>query len=224
MTVLNLLQKKGIHPRKKAGTHGGEYASPCPACGGRDRFLTWPDQGDGGTWYCRGCGKGGDAIEFLREYDGLDFAQACTELGVQRKAKRRPLTLPRSGREKTGKAFSPKLHQQPEDLWQKKAGELLEHAHAQLLSNPAELARLQRRGLPLEAVRHFKLGWLPGEKKRDCYHRARSAWGLPEETDDKGKPRKLWDTPGPGHSGPGDVTRRNQPGAPPAHPPSRRRP
>lgn len=192
MMVLDLLRDMEISPRKKAGTHGGEYASPCPACGGGDRFLVWPEQGESGTWYCRGCDKGGDAIAFLREFRGMSFAEACEVLGVKREVQRRPLTVPKPKGERTGEAFTPKEHKSPEALWQKKAGELLAYAHAKLLANPAELARLERRGLPLGAVKHFTLGWLPGEKGRDCYHRARSAWGLPEEKDTQGKIKKLW--------------------------------
>ncbi|MBV9711108.1 MAG: hypothetical protein JO011_09365, partial [Ktedonobacteraceae bacterium] len=29
--------------RRVASTHGGEYAGPCPFCGGTDRFRVWPD-------------------------------------------------------------------------------------------------------------------------------------------------------------------------------------
>lgn len=194
--VLELLQSHGITPKKKAGTHGGEYASPCPSCGGRDRFLCWPEQGEHGTWYCRGCDKGGDAIEFLRVFDDLTFAEACQRLGVSREYSRKPLSVPRS---KSGpEAFTPKVHESPQELWQGKAAELLAYAHKQLLNSPAELARLAARGLPREAVERFRLGWLPGERNKntgqiaDCYYRARAAWGLPEVLNDKGEPKKLW--------------------------------
>lgn len=198
--VLELLQSHGITPKKKAGTNGGEYASPCPACGGRDRFMCWPEQGEHGTWWCRGCDKGGDAIEFLRVFDGLSFAEACERLGVSREYQRKPLSVPKS---KSGPdAWTPKEYAAPEgvrrDLWQPKAAELLGYAHKQLLDNPAEMARLAARGLPREAVERFRLGWLPGERNKktgqiaDCYYRARAAWGLPEVLNDKGEPKKLW--------------------------------
>ncbi|MEY4631059.1 MAG: Zinc-binding domain of primase-helicase, partial [Pseudomonadota bacterium] len=29
-----------------------EYAGPCPWCGGKDRFIVWPAQGNGGRFYC----------------------------------------------------------------------------------------------------------------------------------------------------------------------------
>ena len=44
--------------RKVASTHGGEYAGPCPWCGGEDRFRVWPYADRPGYW-CRQCGKNG---------------------------------------------------------------------------------------------------------------------------------------------------------------------
>lgn len=37
---------------RQANTWGGEWAGPCPFCGGRDRFRVWADLG---RWSCRGC-------------------------------------------------------------------------------------------------------------------------------------------------------------------------
>ena len=36
-----------------------------------------------GIWKCFGCGKGGDAIQFLREYKNYTYIQACNELGIE---------------------------------------------------------------------------------------------------------------------------------------------
>ena len=82
--IEQLVQQRGLKAVKVAGTHGGEYACPCPACGGKDRFRFWPAQGEGGTWYCRQCGKGGDCIQFLRDFEGLSYAEACRRLGRER--------------------------------------------------------------------------------------------------------------------------------------------
>ena len=64
---------------------GGEFCGPCPSCGGRDRFLIWPEHSSGATggrFLCRGCGVQGDALEFLREFRGLSYAEACEELRI----------------------------------------------------------------------------------------------------------------------------------------------
>ena len=143
---------------------------------GSDRFLVWPEQGERGTWYCGGCCKGGDAIEFLRVFDGLSFADACARVGVRREEYQRKdafgckswsklrnveqLALPQT----KGPVFTPRAHAAPAALWQQKAGELLAYAQRQLLGNAPELERLARRGLPREAGEHFGLGLLPGEK------------------------------------------------------------
>jgi phage/plasmid primase-like uncharacterized protein len=60
---------------RKAG--GGEYAGPCPTCGGRDRFSVNIRKG---IWICRGCAKGGDDIDLLRHLDGINFAEALAAI------------------------------------------------------------------------------------------------------------------------------------------------
>ena len=35
---------------------------------------------DEGLWYCFGCGAGGDLIQFVMQYEGLDFAEAVRSL------------------------------------------------------------------------------------------------------------------------------------------------
>ena len=196
--VLGFLKRHGIEARKVASTHGGEYASPCPRCGGDDRFRVWPEQGDHGTWYCRACDKGGDAIEFLREFDGMTFGEACKELGVARDYVQRPLALP--GRMER-KAYTPKEYGLPSELWMGKATALASYAHEQLVTNTANRKHLEWlavRGLSLDAVCRFRLGWLPGEvtkngAAKDCYHRSRKGWGLSTEKDEKtGKEKRLW--------------------------------
>ncbi|MCZ7545738.1 MAG: hypothetical protein M5R40_20460 [Anaerolineae bacterium] len=60
--------------QRVARTDGGEYAGPCPACGGRDRFRVWPAPREGpGRYWCRQCGARGDAISYLRWREGLGF-------------------------------------------------------------------------------------------------------------------------------------------------------
>src|SRR5690348_14179572 len=83
MTILDLLQHDGIIAKRKSTTNGGEFASPCPKCGGEDRFVSWPQEGNGGRWLCRGCGHSGDPIEYLRHFRGLTYPEACAELGLK---------------------------------------------------------------------------------------------------------------------------------------------
>lgn len=187
--IERLLLDRGINPKKVAGTHGGEFASPCPACGGKDRFRCWPAQGDGGTWYCRGCDKGGDCIEFLRFFDDLSFGEACKKLGIERKLEYS--AVPKAAHKPA--AFAPaQKFSAPADLWVEKAGKLLGYAEKNLLANAALLESLACRGLPLDAVKQYRLGWLLGEKDRDCYFRDRASWGLPQLPGKNGRSKPLW--------------------------------
>jgi DNA primase len=68
---------------KKIGqTGGGEYHGACPFCGGTDRFIVQPNSGNGGHWWCRQCGKSGDPVAFIMQYDNLDFKAAVEQLGA----------------------------------------------------------------------------------------------------------------------------------------------
>ena len=81
VNLLDIYQGKSLQARRASSYKGGEYHGPCPVCGGVDRFHIWPQQGEHGSFWCRQCGKGGDAIAFLRTVDGLSYRDACTALG-----------------------------------------------------------------------------------------------------------------------------------------------
>jgi putative DNA primase/helicase len=62
---------------------GEEYlrlkkAGPCPACGGRDRFV-FDNRRGRGDFFCRGCGAG-DGFELLARVFGWGFAEARREV------------------------------------------------------------------------------------------------------------------------------------------------
>ena len=189
MNVLDLLRQVGIEPKLVSSTKGGEWHSACPACGGKDhRFCVWPEQNSGsGSWWCRICDKGGDNIEFLREFRGMDFREACELVG------RDPDDAAvRSVAPRRKSSFEPRSWEIPSEKWRGESEELVKWAHGNLLKTSDQLEYLAERGIPQEAVVRFKLGWNPGEKGKDLY-RARSAWGLPEEMNSKtGKPKRLW--------------------------------
>lgn len=186
--IEQLVQQHGLKAVKVAGTHGGEYACPCPACGGKDRFRFWPAQGEGGTWYCRQCGKGGDCIQFLRDFDGLSYAEACRRLGRERA----PLPTSIMPRRERAREWTPTEASLPCSAWEEHAAKLLDYAHQRLLGDDVQLMRLAMRGIERMAVERYRLGWLPGENGKDGYHRDRGAWGLPPETNARGRKKSLW--------------------------------
>ena len=76
-TILDLLAQRGLKAEKISGVDGGEveYASPCPKCGGTDRFrvLMNPREQASGHWWCRGCTKGGDIQDFLQAFGDMEM-------------------------------------------------------------------------------------------------------------------------------------------------------
>ena len=187
MNVLDLSTKRVIL-KKASSTHGGEYQGPCPACGGTDRFHVWPEQNEGrGAYWCRGCEKGGDNIQFLRDFEGMTFQDACAYLNIsipERPSSRRP------DQPAARPAFEPERRIPPADLWQEKAGKLITWGEENLAKNEEALNWLASRGISAESSRRYRLGWNPGENGRDLY-RARKAWGLPEILRDDQRPKAL---------------------------------
>lgn len=185
MNVLDLAQAK-TKLKKVASTHGGEWHGPCPECGGKDRFHVWPEenQGHGGYW-CRACGKAGDEIQFLRDFEGRTFQEACAFLNIHMDEKDYKPEPPKQKPE-----FQPATHQSPAQIWQEKAEALITWAQAHLRANKPVMDWLAARGIGAAAVEQYRLGWNPGENDKDLF-RQRKAWGLPDITKDNGKPKAL---------------------------------
>ncbi|WP_165070969.1 primase-helicase zinc-binding domain-containing protein [Desulfovibrio sp. ZJ200] len=201
--LLSWLRQK-VEPskiKKASGSKGGEYHSPCPMCGGEDRFAVFPEQPGGalcqkhgltGTWSCpRHCEKGGDALTWLMEIDGLSFKAACAKLGIAADAKDRPrgyrpVRVPHRAEKNV---FTPGRYEPPAAMWREHATKLALEAYERLLQTPPMLRYLARRGLPVTAVRAYRLGYIEAEgHQRDCIYRARAAFGLPEKLGAEGKP------------------------------------
>ena len=216
--MLDLLRNLGIESQKASSTDGGEYHSPCPKCGGEDRFVIWPEESGGmGAYWCRGCGAKGDRIQFLRDFMGLSFKEAAAAAGKELKApgftprRLSEALTPGSSLNPTGSrlaGFKPESPA-PNPLWQQKCGDFVKRCRLQLLDNMAALAWLADRGITPEISAICQLGWNPGDKGRDLY-RQRPAWGSPEVLKDDGTPKKLWLPIGltiPGYNFKGDLIR-----------------
>ena len=88
MNLLDCLKDRGLNPLNAGPKHGGEYHSPCPICGGQDRFRCWPDQpnekhGIPGSYNCRRCGISGDVVQWFVEVDGMEYPAAFASAGVK---------------------------------------------------------------------------------------------------------------------------------------------
>ncbi|EFK11872.1 zinc-binding domain of primase-helicase [delta proteobacterium NaphS2] len=194
--VIDLIRKYH-EPTKVASTNGGEYHSPCPGCGGKDRFHVWPEENQGeGSWWCRQCGKGGDAIQFLRDFEGLTFREACERLGkTPREISNHENPWVHKDQKKPEEVWRPDPEQgPPPEIWRKKARKFVNWAFENLIlmdSGEGIKARLFRRGINEWVIKHFGLGWNPGNEGKDLF-RPRESWGLPTELKPDGHKKKLW--------------------------------
>lgn len=99
--------------------------SPCPSCGGEDRFI-FDDIEGRGTWHCRQCGGkqgnggAGDGISLVMRINGWTFPQACQVVGEWLNAPDKDFSgipryrVPREKKAKPEEDWSP-IDPQPEE-------------------------------------------------------------------------------------------------------------
>lgn len=141
---------------------------------------------------CRKCGHGGDAIQWLKSFQGLGYLDACAHLGIEPKSKS---TISIPGRSQAARPAPDQPRQltihpttSPSPIWIEHAEKFVAWCHEQLLANPEQLAYLAARGISKAAVLFCRLGHNPADT-----YRPRQSWGLPQELHQKtGQPRRLW--------------------------------
>jgi hypothetical protein len=76
MRIEDEVGRRGIQLRRSGNN---EYCGPCPKCGGRDRFsINTRKQ----LFNCRGCRKGGDVIELVKQRCVCELADALNVRGI----------------------------------------------------------------------------------------------------------------------------------------------
>lgn len=188
--MLNVLEmaQATVRLKKAAGTRGGEYQGPCPDCGGRDRFHVWPEERVGGSYWCRQCGKGGDAIQFARDFKGLGFRAACDYVGAEIERDLAGGGPQPQGKKPLAAKWRPgPAGLTPEGKWQEKAQALVPWAFNQLMRNREQIDWLAGRGLNEHAVKFFRLGWNPADIFRPF-----ASWGVEPRYKDDGSEKKYW--------------------------------
>ncbi len=76
INLVELLKTEGFEPKS---TGGGRHNMICPLHNdSKPSFIVFPDQ----NWRCFGCGRSGDAIEFVRELHDLSFKKALEYLEI----------------------------------------------------------------------------------------------------------------------------------------------
>ncbi|MDY0228359.1 MAG: CHC2 zinc finger domain-containing protein [Desulfomicrobium apsheronum] len=190
MNVLSLVEQRGLAPRQVSSAKGGEYASACPFpdCVSKsatpDRFRIWPEQGEAGKYWCRGCDRNGDAINLLMELDGKNFREAAAIVG-KRLDPRPAVRTPRMPAPVAAPVATVRTPNMPPEQWTERAGAIAAKAAETLLADPARLEWLAKRGITAKTAARFGLGW-----NLEPIIRPYPAWGLPAETwPESGKPK-----------------------------------
>lgn len=102
------------------------------------------------SFYCFGCGMGGDAIGFIKNIENLDYAEAVTLL-----AERSGLALPADGYDDTRAKMKRRMYDANR--------EAAKFFHKCLFTEDGKtgLDYFLSRGLSMETIRHFGLGYAP---------------------------------------------------------------
>ena len=127
---------------------GSNMFGLCPFHGEKTAsFSVAPDKG---IYYCFGCHKGGGAVNFMMEVEGLSYPDAVRAL-----AKRAGMTVPEDEQYQS-------RYRQQERLWALMK-EAARYFHAQLYSPAGAegLAYAQKRGMPKGTLTTFGIGFAP---------------------------------------------------------------
>ena len=127
---------------------GGNLFGLCPFHGEKTAsFSVAPDKG---IYYCFGCHKGGGAVNFMMEVEGLSYPDAVRAL-----AKRAGMQVPEDEQYQS-------RYRQQERLWALMK-EAARYFHAQLYSEAGAegLAYAQKRGMPKSTLTKFGIGFAP---------------------------------------------------------------
>lgn len=145
--------------KRVASTGGGEYAGPCPFCGGEDRFRVEPLAG---RWLCRQCteGKWQDVITFIARRDNLDPKKYADLQEICTRATSGKLVI---GNYQSAVKDRP-AYEAPGNDWQGAASEVIDQSKSMLLGQDGlkALDYLKKRGLTEKTIDRFNLGYSTG--------------------------------------------------------------
>ncbi|MBK6617963.1 MAG: DNA primase [Nitrosomonas sp.] len=108
-------------------------------------------------YHCFGCGKHGNAIDFLREYSGLSFVEA-----VEAMAADAGLSLPPQEAGKIAELYGNQSDAVlPSVNWHAYMETAAKYYRAQLKQSPKAIAYLQKRGIVGRTAKQFGIGYAP---------------------------------------------------------------
>ena len=200
MTISTLLSD--IAARYRLKRKSGKWVGACPECGGSATSDKFNLRDDGG-FKCYACDFKGDVITLLRKLEGLSCPDAheragkdCRAAGCQVRDKCRLGSGEKGARRQYRPAsVRPRQANSSAELpvtavsfpcasWLRWADALLAKARENILQDPDVLQWLAGRGLDLDAVKRFGLGWLKHSEQVD-----RQSIGLAPLKDGK---TRLW--------------------------------
>ena len=148
--------------KRVASSGGGEFAGPCPFCGGVDRFRVQPEKN---IWLCRHCTNGiwRDVIDFIARRDNVTISQAAQSIDG---------SFPMFSKQ-SGKLKKPVYHayKPPTDAWQEAARKAVAICENNLFepAGARALEYLHSRGLTDTTIKTFRLGFSPKFNQGDLY-------------------------------------------------------
>jgi len=140
-----------IDARVKLKKQGKNYHACCPFH--NEKTPSFTVNGEKQFYHCFGCGAHGNAIDFLMNYDRLEFVESIEELATSH-----GLDVPYEA----GNGPSPMERHQRQSLYQ-----LMENLNGfyqqSLQQSSAQSARdyLEHRGLSADIINHFAIGYAP---------------------------------------------------------------
>ena len=195
--IIDYYKDSGYHIKK---SDSNSWNGECPECSGDGRFVIWKVSKNRvrcpelGYYKCRDCEVSGDVINYLMRFRDLNYPQALEELGLDnpqsgfKPNRRRNRTPPKRQSPQTQK-WSPQS-EQPADFvedvgaWREHGEKFVCLCHEALLQRQSALDWLAVRGVGLEQVKRFKIGFNVGQssKKKGDYqpaYKQAAAWGMP---------------------------------------------
>ena len=140
-------------PLKKAGKN---HQACCPFHNEKSPSFTVSQ--DKQFYHCFGCGAHGNAIDFLMEFDGLQFPDAVEELaglfGVQ---------VPREELENPQAAQKKQQQTQDDVAIMNQAARFYQHQLKHHARSEQVIGYLKKRGLSGETVKRFQIGYAPDD-------------------------------------------------------------
>lgn len=175
--LLDVVMHYGLSPEWEASTAGGEYSSPCPVCGGRDRFRMQPNKQHKkclGSYFCRQCGINGDTIKFCMDFLKDTYPQACQRLGISLDNVASVHSL--IPQLKYVSIFQPTELIYPSQAWQDNALTFIDWAHNNLLNTHEICDLLAKRGIDLQSIKRYRFGYCP-----ETLFRKKELWGMEDD-------------------------------------------